>query len=125
MAACLAQDKGVKSSWANETKLSWSGGQAVSSSTMYRILARRFPSLYSDCVFERTEVDHWLGFAESSLQKPTTESLQRLEDTLKMSSYLVGNRLTVADLAVFDKLAGMKFGYSYLPFDFAELQNEN
>jgi len=106
MAACLAQETGVKSNWSNETKLSWKTGLAVSPSTIYRILARRFPSLYSDTAYERTEVDYWLGFAESDLQKPTIECLQKLEKTLKLSSYLVGNRLTVADLAVFDKLAG-------------------
>lgn len=108
MAACLAQEGGVKTNWSNETKLSWNTGLAVSPSTIYRILARRFPSLYSNDAYERTEVDFWLGFAETNLQKPTTECLEKLEKTLKLSSYLVGNRLTVADLAVFDKLAGMQ-----------------
>lgn len=107
MAACLAQETGgVKSNWSNETKLSWKTGLAVQPSTIYRILARRFACLYSESAYEKTEVDFWLGFAESNLQKPSVECLQKLEQTLKLSSYLVGNRLTVADLAVFDKLAG-------------------
>lgn len=106
MAACLAQSNGVNSSWSNETKLSWNNGLAITPATIFRILARRFPSLYSDFVYERTEVDYWLAFADAHLQQPTAENLSKLDGTLKLSSYLVGNRLTVADLAVFDKLAG-------------------
>ncbi|ODM95546.1 Bifunctional glutamate/proline--tRNA ligase [Orchesella cincta] len=108
MAATLAEETGVRANWTNETKLSWNNGIAVSSSTIYRILARRFPALYCNTAYERTEVDYWLGFAESQLVKPTAENLQKLDGILKLSSFLVGNQLTVADLAVFDKLAGRR-----------------
>jgi glutathione S-transferase len=53
-------------------------------------------------------MDHWITFSDNELVKdPSEKSFEYLNKALLNSSYLVSDRLTIADLAMFDKLSRM------------------
>lgn len=73
------------------------------------------------CLFCLFQIDHWITFSDSQLTKGNVEkSLQLLNEALLNCSYLVSDRLTIADLAMFDKLSrkrwrdGQSKGYIYI-----------
>ncbi|XP_063220918.1 bifunctional glutamate/proline--tRNA ligase isoform X1 [Bacillus rossius redtenbacheri] len=76
--------------------------------TISRYLARIASShgLYGSTVLERTEVDHWLTFSVGPLvcAREFTEALLYLDKMLGPVTYLVGNKLTIADFAVWGAL---------------------
>lgn len=76
-------------------------------SDLLRPLVRAVPSskLYGGSDMERTQVDHWLCFANGldSVQQLLTE-LEYLNTALAPVTYLVSNELTIADLALFHRL---------------------
>jgi len=53
-------------------------------------------------------VDHWISFA-ASLEPANAAKMDQLEKSLAMASYLVGQSLTAADLAVWGSLFGKHF----------------
>ncbi|CAN7984851.1 unnamed protein product, partial [Ixodes hexagonus] len=73
-----------------------------------RYLARLCPNeqLYGSSALEHTEVDHWIEFAVGRLSR--SEDLPRavhcLDQALGSSSYLVGQRATIGDFAVWGSL---------------------
>ncbi|XP_077280024.1 glutamyl-prolyl-tRNA synthetase [Temnothorax americanus] len=71
-----------------------------------RYLARIInPALYGDtCPHKRTEVDHWISCAMASQNKEKNDLLNFMNDVLLVRTWLVGNRLTLADIHVFSVL---------------------
>ena len=65
------------------------------------------PSFTIKTTFFCTQVDHWITFA-SSLQgnDRDTPKLEQLEKALTMATYLVGQSLSAADLAIWGALFG-------------------
>lgn len=99
----------VNVDWARSTCLQVDGGKSFSSSPLIsRYLARLAPNeqLYGSSALEHTEVDHWIEFAVGRLSR--SEELLRavhcLDQALGSSSYLVGQRATIADFAVWGSL---------------------
>lgn len=75
---------------------------------MLRIIARDIPNyqFYGNSISERTQIDQWLTFS-LCITGNLKESLDKLQTSLTSITYLVGNRLTIADLAVFNELYGV------------------
>lgn len=59
--------------------------------------------LHGQVPIEQTLIDQWLTFSQS-LDSDLTKSLSFLQKCLSALTYLVANRLTIADLAVFAQL---------------------
>ncbi|KAL8612842.1 hypothetical protein ACOMHN_038097 [Nucella lapillus] len=82
----------------------------TTSAAISRYLARSFPAakLQGESVLEKTEVDHWLSFAQGQLSCASqfTTALQYLDTVLKPATFLVGHSLTLADFAVWEALQG-------------------
>lgn len=57
-------------------------------------------------IVDRTEVDHWLSFAIGPLKskKSINDALSYLDNILKLKTWLVSKRLTLADIYVFASL---------------------
>lgn len=80
------------------------------SSDVARIVARMLaePQLYGTTALEKTEVDHWLTFSTGPLvsKGEFPNAIQYLNKALGPLTFLVGRRLTIADLVVFSALYG-------------------
>ncbi|XP_067942560.1 bifunctional glutamate/proline--tRNA ligase-like [Watersipora subatra] len=91
-------------SWGSETKLGVGNDFFTSDGCIARYLLRIHPSrkLYGTDDLSATEVDHWLDFASLKLACDTEQvaAVEYLEKALATSTYLVGEALTLADLAV-------------------------
>jgi hypothetical protein len=75
------------------------------------------------CVFSHSisfsvfsQMDHWLCFGDKHLKPPTQKSLNALNQSLKDKSYLVGEQLSIADLAVYEKMKSKQGMISCLRF---------
>ncbi|KAH3856986.1 hypothetical protein DPMN_099583, partial [Dreissena polymorpha] len=79
-----------------------------STASILRYLGRAFPEacLLGETVLEKTEVDHWLCFAWGRLACSTDfqAAVKYLDSVLEPVTYLVGGRLSAADLAVWENL---------------------
>ena len=77
----------------------------VNNNDLLRVLAREATSyqLYGKTPLERTQIDHWLTFS-LSFDDNVDASIQYLNKSLASLTYLVSNKLTIADLAVFNEL---------------------
>ncbi|GBM15901.1 Bifunctional glutamate/proline--tRNA ligase [Araneus ventricosus] len=108
----LTKDTGsIKIEWGNTTALEIISkqGSAISFTSVYsicRFLARTTaPALYGNNILEKTEVDHWLEFCSRKYTVPEfKESLKKLDSTLSMVTFLVGDALTLADICVWSLL---------------------
>ncbi|XP_063428728.1 bifunctional glutamate/proline--tRNA ligase-like isoform X1 [Mytilus trossulus] len=73
-----------------------------------RFLARSFPELgiQGNTAVEKTEVDHWLLFAQGRLScaNDFTSAVVYLDTVLGPITYLVGHSVTIADFAVWECL---------------------
>ncbi|XP_002434363.3 bifunctional glutamate/proline--tRNA ligase [Ixodes scapularis] len=99
----------VNVDWATSTCLQVDGGKSFSSSPLIsRYLARLCPDeqLYGSSALEHTEVDHWIEFAVGRLSQSDElpRAVQSLDRALGSSSYLVGQRATIADFTVWGAL---------------------
>ncbi|XP_046685858.1 LOW QUALITY PROTEIN: bifunctional glutamate/proline--tRNA ligase-like, partial [Homalodisca vitripennis] len=78
------------------------------STDIYRFLAKSFPelSLYGTTLLEQVEVDHWLSFCigPMSCTQEFVDSILYLDKVLTSVTYLVANKLTIADLCVWATL---------------------
>lgn len=54
------------------------------------------------------KIDTWLDFSQTKLAQNFDDALKQLNSALASSEYLVGNKLTVADLVIFGSLKGSK-----------------
>nr|CAD7454349.1 unnamed protein product [Timema tahoe] len=91
--------------WGKENSLQLPNNVVFDSSpAIGRYLARVSSTygLYGSTVLERTEVDHWLTFSTGPLVciKEYSEALLYLDKMLGPVTYLVGNKLTLADFIV-------------------------
>lgn len=74
--------------------------------TIARHLSRAcLPDLYSKFgIDERAHLDHWIDFASNSIlnskSKEKVDALHTLNSYLENKTWLVGNRMSVADIAV-------------------------
>lgn len=74
--------------------------------TVARHLCRAFlPDLYSQFgIDERAHLDHWIDFASNSIlnskNKERVDALHALNSYVESKKWLVGNQMTIADIAV-------------------------
>lgn len=83
----------------DDTKLTFSNNDVL------RALARDAPKyeLYGSTPIEQTQVDHWLTFS-LTFKLDIVANVEYLQKCLGPITFLVGNKLTIADLAVFDEV---------------------
>ncbi|KAH9378226.1 hypothetical protein HPB48_011246 [Haemaphysalis longicornis] len=110
----------VSVDWDSVTILQLDGGKYFNTSGLIsRYLVRLAPDsqLYGRTALERTEVDHWIEFADARLSRPDAhfeQALGYLEKALGSATYLVGQAVTLADIAVWEALYGNSVWQSYL-----------
>lgn len=106
--AKIVQHKPLEISWGDETIVE--GLTLETSPDVARIVARTLaePQLYGTTALEKTEVDHWLTFSIGPLASngEFPGAVQYLNKVLGPLTFLVGKRLTIADLVVFSALYG-------------------
>lgn len=110
--AKTVQEKPITIEWGDENVLT-NCSQSIpcdSSIEVARIVARNLADcqLYGSSALEKTEVDSWLTFSIGPIATNTEFSgaVQYLNKVLAPLTFLVGKRLTVADLIVFSALYG-------------------
>lgn len=101
----------TKLEWGSKTAFEVSSDKVFSNDyTVSRYLARSAPThtLYGATILERTEIDHWLTFSSGPLQceRDFQKAVLYLDNVLAPSTYLVGNKLSLADFAVWGVLHG-------------------
>lgn len=100
--------KKLEIEWGKETVISFANGASLSCVTnndVLRALARDFPKfeLYGKTPAERTQIDHWLTYSLIS-GNDLNQTLHYLNKCLAPLTYLVANKLTIADLAVYNEI---------------------
>lgn len=93
--------------WTTDTAIQLRGnGSAIpaTNNDILRAIARTAikQHLYGTTATEQTQVDHWLTFALTFT--PDAAVVATLQKSLAPLTYLVANRLTIADLAVFTEV---------------------
>lgn len=96
--------------WAQETVISFTADSSSrlvcdSDNDILRAIARSAPKhqLYGNLPIEQSLIDHWLTFS-LSIKNDLAKSLNYLQKCLSPLTFLVANRLTIADLAVYGEL---------------------
>lgn len=95
--------------WGKESTITFNGTEPQftysSDNDILRIVARVAGKyqLYGNLPIEQTLVDQWLTFSQSIIDN-AERSLVHLQKCLTAQTYLVGNAITIADLAVFAQL---------------------
>lgn len=106
----LKPDIVVNVDWSTSTCLQVGVGKSFTTSALIlRYLARLSTdgSFYGKSILDRTEADHWIGFAFTQLSRcgdEFTGALQYLDKALGSMTYLVGQTATIADFAVLESL---------------------
>ncbi|CAD7083959.1 unnamed protein product [Hermetia illucens] len=98
----------VEVTWAEETALLLSNGtklQCHSNNDVLRALAREAPKyeLYGQTPIERTQIDHWLSFS-LTCEDDISWAMDFLEKSIAPVTFLVANKLTIADFALFNEM---------------------
>lgn len=94
--------------WGNETSLLYPDGRHLvcySNNDVLRALARAAPAykLYGETAIERTQIDHWLSFS-LTCEDDISWAMGFLEKSIAPVTYLVANKLTIADFALFNEM---------------------
>lgn len=95
--------------WAQETVITFQGTDSKipynSESDILRTVARYAPKyqLYGASPIEQSQIDHWLTFSVT-ISSDLPKALTYLQKCLGPLTFLVANRLTIADLAVYSEL---------------------
>ncbi|XP_054737375.1 bifunctional glutamate/proline--tRNA ligase [Anastrepha obliqua] len=94
--------------WGNETVLEYPENRRLlchSNNDLLRALARAAPDykLYGETAIERTQVDHWLSFS-LTCEEDISWALSFLDKSIAPVTYLVANKLTIADFALFNEM---------------------
>lgn len=108
VAELLKSIKPVDIEWGNETSITFHNNTVIitnSDNDILRTLSRDAPKLelYGVSPIERTQVDHWLSLA-LTFSLDADKNLQYLQKCLGSITYLVGNKLSLADLAIFNEI---------------------
>nr|XP_036673239.1 bifunctional glutamate/proline--tRNA ligase [Drosophila suzukii] len=76
-----------------------------SNNDVLRALARSAPDykLYGETAIERTQIDHWLSFS-LTCEDDISWALSFLDKSIAPVTYLVANKLTIADFALFNEM---------------------
>ncbi|XP_030371393.1 bifunctional glutamate/proline--tRNA ligase [Scaptodrosophila lebanonensis] len=76
-----------------------------SNNDVLRALARAAPfyKLYGETAIERTQIDHWLSFS-LTCEDDISWALSFLDKSIAPVTYLVANKLTIADFALFNEM---------------------
>lgn len=107
-AMIIAKLAGVPVQEGNGSSLKVGTHEITGSTSVDRALAR-YAKLYGSDAITSTEVDHWVGVAGRMKPLNSTElaaALKKLNDSLKLRTFLVGHAITLADAAVFSALIG-------------------
>lgn len=96
--------------WGNDCLITFHNNTTLkcnSNNDILRALARDAPKygLYGKSPIERTQVDHWLSLS-LSFGQDIEDNLKYLQRCLIPITYLVANKLTIADLALFEVIKG-------------------
>jgi len=108
----LMPDAKIELEIGKETKVSWDNNNGKSKasttdvSTILRILGSKHGGLYSGNPSDKTQIDHWLSFAEKKLipSASLAQDLEYLNSSLKSRSFMVGEHFTIADFGIYGKL---------------------
>lgn len=98
----------TENTWGTETSIVFRNNTKLVCNTnndVLRALAREAPKydLYGQSPVDRTQVDHWLTFS-LTFQSNVPSKLDYLQKCLAPLTYLVANKLTIADLSVFNEI---------------------
>lgn len=98
----------VQIEWGNETSITFINNSKLvcqTSNDILRVLAREAPQfeLYGKTPSERTQVDHWLTFS-LTFRNNKESNIAILNKSLAPITFLVANKLTIADLAIFNEI---------------------
>lgn len=91
--------------WSKETSITFTSNTLnCTNNDVLRVLARESSKLqlYGRTPIERTQIDHWLTYCLSGAD--WTSRINYLDNSLASLTYLVANKLTIADLAVFNEV---------------------
>ncbi|XP_067619786.1 bifunctional glutamate/proline--tRNA ligase [Eurosta solidaginis] len=104
----IKQSVNVEIVWGNATTLQFPDNLRLlchSNNDVLRALARAAPEykLYGETAVERTQIDHWLSFS-LICEEDISWALSFLEKSIAPITYLVANKLTIADFAVFNEM---------------------
>lgn len=79
--------------------------QCHSNNDVLRALAREAPKyeLYGQTPIERTQIDHWLSFS-LTCEDDISWAMDFLEKSIAPVTFLVANKLTIADFALFNEM---------------------
>ncbi|XP_017469914.1 PREDICTED: bifunctional glutamate/proline--tRNA ligase [Rhagoletis zephyria] len=94
--------------WGNETSLKFPDNRHLfchSNNDVLRALARAAPEyqLYGKTAIERTQIDHWLSFS-LTCEDDISWAFSFLDKSIAPVTYLVANKLTIADFALFNEM---------------------
>ncbi|XP_037952886.1 bifunctional glutamate/proline--tRNA ligase-like isoform X2 [Teleopsis dalmanni] len=94
--------------WGNETSLELPGNRRLvchSNNDVLRALARAAPDykLYGETAIERTQIDHWLSFS-LTCEEDISWAMSFLDKSIAPVTFLVSNKLTIADFALFNEM---------------------
>ncbi|KAK3924680.1 Bifunctional glutamate/proline--tRNA ligase [Frankliniella fusca] len=110
LAEYVKDSQKIEVEWSKETSLKVGSDSFSSVSAICRYLARISPKLrlYGSNILEQTEVDHWLSFSTGPLVCKTDfkDAVAYIDRVLGPITYLVGDKLTAADFAVWGSLYG-------------------
>ncbi|XP_018784652.1 PREDICTED: bifunctional glutamate/proline--tRNA ligase [Bactrocera latifrons] len=98
----------VEVAWGNETTLQFPNKRQLlchSNNDVLRALARVAPEykLYGENAIERSQIDHWLSFS-LTCEDDISWALTFLDKSIAPVTYLVANKLTIADFALFNEM---------------------
>ncbi|ALC47809.1 Aats-glupro [Drosophila busckii] len=94
--------------WGKETSLQFPDNRVLvchSNNDVLRALARAAPELklYGETAIERTQIDHWLSFS-LTCEDDISWAMSFLDKSIAPVTYLVANKLTIADFALFNEM---------------------
>lgn len=94
--------------WGKETSLQFPDNRLLvchSNNDVLRALARAAPDhkLYGETAIERTQIDHWLSFS-LTCEDDISWAMSFLDKSIAPVTYLVANKLTIADFALFNEM---------------------
>uniref|UniRef100_A0A0K2UDB5 Bifunctional glutamate/proline--tRNA ligase n=1 Tax=Lepeophtheirus salmonis TaxID=72036 RepID=A0A0K2UDB5_LEPSM len=85
----------------NSTTLDIGSGLILNNSASIARQLARGSDLYEGDIIQKTEIDHWLSFTLGPLNGEFQNAIEYLDQVLEPATYLVGNKITIADYTVY------------------------